>query len=232
MTKAPSGARGSFRHLGLVGILRAVTCRAHHEPRALFLRFLAFYTLGLTCLYSIIPYKTPWCLLGFLQPLIYMAGLGAGTILRGVRYPFLQASVGALLLLGTLQLGWQSYRTNFKLYEDLQNPYVYAHTSKDLLKMVQRIEEIAASLPSKEDLWVQIIASDYWPLPWYLRGLSQVGYWDAPQGEANAPLIITDAKTHPLLEAQLEGQYTTSYFSLRPEVFLLRTSETTHGNCS
>ena len=41
------------------------------------LRFLCFYTLLMLVTYSAIPYKTPWCVLGFLHGMILLAGAGA-----------------------------------------------------------------------------------------------------------------------------------------------------------
>ena len=35
--------------------------------------------------YSAIPYKTPWCLLGFLHGMILLAGVGAVVLVRSAR---------------------------------------------------------------------------------------------------------------------------------------------------
>ena len=59
------------------------------------------------------------------------------------------------------------------------------------------IEEIAAVHPDGKDMYVQVICSgdDYWPLPWYLRGFSRIGW----QGSVNddmlaAAVIIASAE--------------------------------------
>ena len=49
------------------------------------LRFLGFYTLLMLVVYSAIPYKTPWCLLGFLHGMILLAGTGAVFLVRASR---------------------------------------------------------------------------------------------------------------------------------------------------
>jgi hypothetical protein len=86
--------------------------------------------------------------------------------------------------------------------------------------MVQRIEEITEGLPSGHDTFIQAIGPDIWPLPWYLRGFTQIGYWqDASQLE-DAPLIISDADAWPSLEGRLQDKYQTCTYGLRPEVFL------------
>ena len=47
-----------------------------------FVRFIAIYTVFMTVVYSAISYKTPWCMLGFLQGMILLAGVGVAIILR------------------------------------------------------------------------------------------------------------------------------------------------------
>jgi uncharacterized protein (TIGR03663 family) len=47
-------------------------------------RFVAFYTLSLTLVYSVIPYKTPWCLLSFLLGMCLLAGFAVATLLQGL----------------------------------------------------------------------------------------------------------------------------------------------------
>src|SRR5512143_2528973 len=49
------------------------------------LRFLGFYTLVMVAVYSSIPYKTPWCVLGFLHGMILLAGAGAVFLFRRFR---------------------------------------------------------------------------------------------------------------------------------------------------
>ncbi|HEX2974040.1 MAG TPA: hypothetical protein VHP11_17035, partial [Tepidisphaeraceae bacterium] len=44
--------------------------------------FLASYTVLLTAAYSAVPYKTPWCLLGFLHGMILLAAVGAVALIR------------------------------------------------------------------------------------------------------------------------------------------------------
>ena len=53
------------------------------EPRTL--RFLAFYTLLMLVAYSMIPYKTPWCVLSLLHGMILLAGAGAVFLVASVR---------------------------------------------------------------------------------------------------------------------------------------------------
>ena len=51
----------------------------------LLLRLIAFYTFWLTLIYTVLPYKTPWCLLGFYHGMILLAGAGAVLLWRACR---------------------------------------------------------------------------------------------------------------------------------------------------
>lgn len=185
-------------------------------------RFLAWYTLLLLVAFSVVPYKTPWNLLIFLHGMTLLAGVGAAWLVRIVRYRPVQAVVIALLLAGT---AWQARQTRLGtgVYAaDVRNPYVYAHTSSALFRLVNRVEEIAAMTPEGQDIHINILRpdGDYWPLPWYLRQYKRVGYWTQLPKHPDAPIIIADTALRPWLEENLKNQYHIEFASLRPNVLL------------
>jgi hypothetical protein len=61
---------------------------------------------------------------------------------------------------------------------------------------------------------IAVIASDPWPLPWYLRHYAQVGFWQPGQkvGQADFYITSTDAA----------DQYSAQLMDLRPEFFGVR----------
>ena len=59
---------------------------------------------------------------------------------------------------------------------------------------------------------------DYWPIPWYLRRLERVGYWDEIPENADAAMIVADPGLHEQLEASLGDEYVQETRSLRPGV--------------
>ena len=121
-------------------------------------------------LYSLIPYKAPWNLLGFLHAMILLAGIGAVSVLKGMRRPVGRGAIAALLLAAALHLGWQAWACSFRYAADPCNPWVYAHTGKDVYTIVRQLEGLARAHPEKLAMPVQIISREnLWPLPWYLR---------------------------------------------------------------
>jgi uncharacterized protein (TIGR03663 family) len=169
------------------------------------LRFLGFYTLLMLAIYSAIPYKTPWCLLGFLHGMILLAGAGAVFLVRAARGAAVRAVVAALLVAAGAHLGWQAFSGSFRFAADPRNPYVYAHTGTDVFEIVGRLSALARARPDGSSLPVQIISREnLWPLPWYLRGLSGVSWWNGVSDEASsAPVVVITPDMEPALVRKL-----------------------------
>jgi predicted membrane-bound mannosyltransferase len=70
-------------------------------------------------------------------------------------------------------------------------------------------------------LKIIVPGSDYWPLPWYLRRFTSVGYWSEPPDEPDAAMIVTTPALEADLDAALSNSYRKEYFGLRPDVLLL-----------
>jgi predicted membrane-bound mannosyltransferase len=104
--------------------------------------------------------------------------------------------------MAAIQLCSQVIYSNYIFPADPLNPYVYGHTSQDIFYINQRVRDVVLFHPDGKDLYMQVISSgsDYWPLPWYLRDFTYVGWWDHVDIESPlAPLIITSPDQNDLL---------------------------------
>jgi len=199
--------------------------------------FLTLYTLFLTAIYALIPYKTPWCLLSFWQPTIMLAGMGAAALwqwpagLGRWTKGSLRVATAMLLIAGLAHLGRQCYWLNFRLPADTRNPWVYAHTSPDTLHFAARMERLAAVAPEGHGLAIHVVTPEnYWPLPWYLRRFApeHSGYWpDVPQWRKDAAslpppaVIVLSPDMQAAVDQHLPAQYNQqTLFGLRPGVLL------------
>ncbi|MDQ2732095.1 MAG: TIGR03663 family protein [Armatimonadota bacterium] len=186
------------------------------------IRFLAFYTLVLTLIYTVIPYKTPWCVLSFLDGMILLAGVGAAGLIRAARTLPLKVVIAALLVLGCGHLTWLAYNTIHDYESDEHNPYAFAQPSTDVVDMAHRVESIARATPQGRNMVVMVISHDayYWPIPWYLRQFPNVGYFtEVPSGPLGT-VILASPDFDAALQKRLSGQYKmTGYNGLRPAVF-------------
>ncbi len=161
--------------------------------------FLGLYCCLMLLILSAIPYKTPWLVIGVLQPLIVMAGCGVSAFFGWLPRRLRVLGVITIALLAG-HLGWQAYMANYRLYDDPANPYVYSHPTDDVKHVAGVLESIRRSSP--EGLAVQVVCpgDDYWPLPWYLRALPSVGWWNSVEEDFVATPVILAS---PDVEADL-----------------------------
>ncbi|MCH7702136.1 MAG: TIGR03663 family protein [Planctomycetes bacterium] len=203
-----------------------------HNHRSM-VQFLAIYTLLMMVAYSIIPYKTPWSMVEFVQPMIVLAGIGAAVVMqngnslaasmrsRGRAIACRMATL-ALILAAAVHLGWQAHRASFRFAGDYRNPYVYAQPLRDVMRLGDWIERLSAVHPDGEAMLTKVIAENPWPLPWYLRRLERVGYWDAePPTDVDAPVVIVSDTFRSRVEERMHNDYHLSHYGLRPDVVLL-----------
>jgi uncharacterized protein (TIGR03663 family) len=126
--------------------------------------------------------------------------------------------------------GYQTIDLNFLNYDNDNRyyVYVYAHTRRETLKLVDEINRLAARTHQGAETGITIVSPDYWPLPWYLRDYKRVGYHGriSPSTE---PIII--ARQDQAAEVQatfgdryqqvMSGYNPSGNFPLRPGVDLL-----------
>jgi hypothetical protein len=137
--------------------------------------------------------------------MVILAGLGAVRLIAFSRNLKARAAFVAILAAGALHLGWQAWASSFRYEADPSNPWVYAHTGKDVYEITRRLEGLAQAHPSGMAMPIQIISrSNLWPLPWYLRRFSQVRWWNGVSDSApGAPVIVVTPDMEPALVRKL-----------------------------
>ena len=217
----PVWSEGAILLLAAVGMVAALLGRGLGEIRLGLARFLTFYTLTLTAIYCWIPYKTPWCALNFLFGFILMAGIGAAALLQWCRKPAERAGIAVLLALVAVHLGWQAWRLSHVEVVSRGNPYVYAQTAPDMVRLGRQVEGIAAVAPEGHDTVVKIMAPehDYGPLLWYLRRFNNTGWWDKVPEQPFAPIILASTKLEAGLDDKSDEHQMVGLFEMRPGVF-------------
>lgn len=219
--RAPVFSEALILGLAAVGAVAAWRRRRARQARWVLGFLLACYTGLLVALYSVISYKTPWCALSFLHGMILLAGLGTVALLQRVRDPAVRGVVALLLGAGVLQLAQQAWRANTRFAADPRNPWVYAQTSTDLLRLVKRVQDVAAVHPQRENLLVAVVEQPdhVWPLPWYLRKFPRTGYWTGME-ELPPDLEPAVLVSRPGQKTPLDGNCQSELYGLRPQVLL------------
>lgn len=207
--------------LALAGIAHAIAARrTSFWPLAL-----ALYTVATTAIFSAIRYKTPWNLLPFYIGVVLLAGIGAAALFTWTRYRAARALLVVAVTAAAWQLAGQSVRASFTYPADPRNPYVYAHTTTDYLRLVERVHDLAALHPDGRNMLVKVVAGPYeqWPFPWYARDLARVGYWSraAEAGTLDGvPVIVASQDNTAAVDAAVGDRYVSEFYGLRPEVLL------------
>jgi len=235
--------------LGAIGAMLVVLKTAKS-----FALFSALWAFGLMAAYSLIAYKTPWLILNFIVPLALTSGvaiewlyeeLGKWEVSKRTRWLVL----AGILLVATSPLpgvirafeqkkinwktfipGYQTIDLNFVNYDndDQYYVYVYAHTRRETLKLVDEINQLGQRTHQGAEAGITIVSPEYWPLPWYLRDYKRVGYY-GHMTPSTEPIIIARQDQAEEVQATFGDRYqqvhsgfnTPGNFPLRPGVDLL-----------
>jgi uncharacterized protein (TIGR03663 family) len=190
--------------------------------------FCTFWAFGTLAAYSLVPYKTPWIGLNFIVPLAVVSAYTLQTV-----YEQSWGQLGAVLVIMAVAIGvsgYQSLDLNFRNYDndDAHYVYVYAHTRRETQKLVDEIDRIARISGEDGQMGVTIVSPDYWPLPWYLRDYSRVGYYGRMTA-SNEPVVIASEAQRAEAQATFGDRYqivnsglnSAGSYSLRPGVELI-----------
>ena len=95
-------------------------------------RYLAIYGVGALIGYSIVPYKTPWCIISLLWPFYFVFGIGTVRLAKWIDGWTVGVAAGVLCL-GSFGLTW---KLNFRDYTDDNELYVYVQTFTDVNQLL------------------------------------------------------------------------------------------------
>ena len=209
-----------------------------------FTRLLAIYGAGTLVAYSLVPYKTPWCVVSICWPFCFLFGVAVDSGMRFLRekqasavVAWLPGLMGAVLLAASLaeavslnyfhptEPGEKTLslpapltrRIPVKWQAFLTLPsYVYVQTLNDYFKLTRPLEALIALNPEARHMPGNILLSSYHPLPWALGDLSAVGYYEkeAPP-EMDAGFIVAEEDRIASVESHLKERYFVFPFQLR-----------------
>jgi uncharacterized protein (TIGR03663 family) len=202
---------GRYEWPALLGLLYAVRLA---WPAPALLRYLAITALGVLAAYSVIPYKTPWCILSILWPFLLLFGCAVD---EGLKWPRLRIpSVIACLLLLSVSL-IITVRLNFRHFTDPKEPYVYVQTQPGIVVVTDPVLGMASRDPRNHAMSGQIILESYYPLPWIFGEFTRIGYYgkEAVPAVVDGDFIVAQTADQQLIEGRLKQPYLRQRFQLR-----------------
>ncbi len=194
----------------LLGLVLSVFCQF---LKNLSLRYIAIYGVGTLTAYSIVHYKTPWCIISIVWPLFFVFAAALVLIPQRYRRPtYLGVSVAlATSLASTI---WLNY---FRCTTDTE-PYVYVQTYNDIDKLTRPLLKLAKRDPRAYQLTGHLVRTSTYPLPWILGDFTKVGYYehDNLPDKLDADFLVVQQDKIETVEKQLHGSYYTQPFTIRP----------------
>lgn len=219
--------------LAVIGCLSAFTSKPERNQSNHLVRFLAVYGVATFIIYSMIRYKTPWCIMGAWHALLLMAGLGAEKLVRLFWNAWARRTVAVLLALAAAHLGLQAWRATRDFARETRNPYNYSMTSPDALSWVEKFHRFASIHPDGYGLRIdQADLNGGWPMPWYLSRQFTNYNWDGSRQmdpQQAAVLLLSNAAEDMLRSALTAGGQMEAFEQqFVPQVITLHPSGTLH----
>jgi hypothetical protein len=170
-----------------------------------FLRWLAIFAGGTLAAYSIIAYKTPWCLIAWGWPFFLVFGVAVDLLMQRLdRY--VVGGLAAVILL--ISLG-QCRTLNFERFADETEPYVYVQTTTNINLLLDPLRWQAARQPLSVFNSGHVIQPEQHPMLWLLGNRPNVTF-DDQRGDPeimDADWLLVDAGITERIEERLTRQY-------------------------
>ena len=193
-------------------LLGLVLCAFCQFFKHLGLRYLAIYGVGTLIAYSIVKYKTPWCIISIVWPLLFVFGAVIVLVPTSLR----RAISAAVAVLLAASLGLSVSLNYFRCTTETE-PYVYVQTYNDVWKLTKPLLRLAKSNPTYYQLIGHLIRTSTYPLPWMLGDFTKVGYYEhdnMPEKVDGDFLLVQEDKIQEV-EAKLHETYYTEPMTIR-----------------
>jgi len=193
-----------------IGLLACALCQLFKDIP---LRYLAIYGVGTLMAYSIVRYKTPWCIISIIWPFLFV--FGAAVMLVPEKFRRIGYAVAAVVLAVSLGL---SVRLNYFRCTTETEPYVYVQTYNDISKLTDPLLELARRNPTSYQLIGHMIRTSAYPLPWILGDFPRIGYYEKDNLPSllDADFLVVQEDKIATVEGKLRGSYYTMPFTIRP----------------
>ena len=194
----------SMTSAGLWFLAISVFLFAAAPERSATMRWLCLYGLGSLTAYSLIPYKTPWCIINLLWPFFFALGQVAENISKLVDRRLVYF-VGAMLAAAPLSDTW---KLNFRRPTDDGGRYVYVQTTFDIEKLLHPIRDLLRASPLHRQMR-GIVLTEVFPLLWLLNDFPNVEYpgENGSLEQYDADFLLVPANREDEIEALLAGIY-------------------------
>ncbi len=195
-------------------LLGLAACVRYVFPSDARLRYIAIAAGGTLLAYSIIPYKTPWCIISLLWPFYLVGAALFEEAARRLSRPFVATALALPPIAVSAVTCWN---LNFHKATDDKEPYVYVQTYEDINRFTVPLLEAARADQQTYHLPGIIALGSYYPLPWILGDFTRIGYHskENPPADWNAAFLAIETAREAEIEPLLREPYFKRRFHLR-----------------
>jgi uncharacterized protein (TIGR03663 family) len=201
----------------LVALLSSVPLAVVGSPRA---RMMSIFSVGILAAYSLIPYKTPWCILNMIWPVAFVFGAAIERVCAAVADSKLRSSSQWFIRVASAALvcfsAYSAWSLNFINSMNLQEPYVYVQTTAQYKIVTDLINHASDVQPELRNVKLLVLNHDTWPLPFTLGSYPNLQWGKGaiadPQG---FDVILIDAGDRARIEALVTKDYWRLPFKIR-----------------
>jgi uncharacterized protein (TIGR03663 family) len=205
--------RADFFGYELPTLAGLVLCLFSLRLKNFSLRYLAIYGVGTLIVYSYVHYKTPWCIISFIWPFLFI--FGAALLVIHLRYKKATYVISAILL--CVSFGSTIWLNYFRCTTETE-PYVYVQTYNDIYRLTNPLLNLAKRNPLAYQLTGHIIRGSAYPLPWMLGDFTHIGYYERDNLPAkfDADFLLVQQDKIATVEAKMHDSYFTEPLTIRP----------------
>lgn len=193
-----------YEYASLVGLVAGLMYIGASDARV---RFIAIYGGGVLLAYTLIPYKTPWCIISMIWPFLLIFGI---VFSQRLWLTF----IGLAILVASLV---PSIRLSFYDYTDEKEPYVYVQTYRTIDTLTGPLLTLAKKDPRYYEARGQVLLDSYYPVPWILGDFPQIAYFskDNQPSRIDGDFVVIETSKASELEPRLTESYYRRDFKLR-----------------
>ena len=196
-----------------IGLLASCALLAPRTNRLA--RYLAIYGLGALIGYSIVSYKTPWCLITLIWPFYFVFGLA---VVRCAQKVDLWSTVALTTAIFAFSLN-ATWRLNIHDYANEAEPYVYVQTRQDIDRLLVPLRTLTADDPRNRYLTGHILVPEQHPFLWLLGDYPKIdfpGIVPLPD-PLDADVLLVDDPLVDSVEPELRFNYFKEPLKVRGE---------------
>lgn len=206
-----------YEAMAFLGIIFGILYLLARRPNRM-MSLLILYGLGTLCAYSLIPYKTPWCILSIVWPFFFPFATGVCWLLqwKTKHHWHLYITVPLLIVLVEWTF-WKTISLNFYHYADEKEKYVYVQTFEEIRELTEPLFTLVKNNPLHYNIAGLVINDSPHPLPWLLGDFYHTGYYypnNKPKDYNAAFLVVTQSRVGEV-ELELQAPYFKKTIHLR-----------------